>query len=53
LSLITWSASFTFLAMQRFWPTPLSDDGEADDGEADDDAVDAVARRLSTRLRKR
>jgi hypothetical protein len=24
LSLITWSASFTFLAMQRFWPAPLS-----------------------------
>lgn len=23
-SLITWSASFTFLAMQRFWPAPLS-----------------------------
>jgi hypothetical protein len=26
LSLITWSASFTFLAMQKFWPAPLSDD---------------------------
>ena len=26
LALITWSASFTFLAMQKFWPTPLSDD---------------------------
>jgi uncharacterized membrane protein len=25
LSLITWSASFTFLAMQKFWPAPLSD----------------------------
>ena len=24
LALITWSASFTFLAMQRFWPAPLS-----------------------------
>ncbi len=26
LSMITWSASFTFLAMQKFWPAPLSDD---------------------------
>jgi hypothetical protein len=26
LALITWSASFTFLAMQKFWPAPLSDD---------------------------
>jgi hypothetical protein len=26
LSLVTWSASFTFLAMQKFWPAPLSDD---------------------------
>jgi ion channel len=25
LALITWSASFTFLAMQRFWPHPLED----------------------------
>jgi hypothetical protein len=24
LSLITWSASYTFLAMERFWPAPLS-----------------------------
>ena len=24
LSMITWSASFTFLAMQRFWPHPLT-----------------------------
>jgi ion channel len=24
LALITWSASYTFLAMQRFWPAPLS-----------------------------
>ncbi|MBK7353303.1 MAG: two pore domain potassium channel family protein [Nitrosomonas sp.] len=23
LALITWSASFTFMAMQRFWPHPL------------------------------
>jgi Ion channel len=26
LALITWSASFTFLAMQKFWPAALSDD---------------------------
>jgi len=26
LSMITWSASFTFLAMQKFWPSPMSDD---------------------------
>jgi len=25
LSLITWSASFTFLAMKHFWPHPLRD----------------------------
>ncbi len=25
LALITWSASFTFLAMHRFWPHPLED----------------------------
>lgn len=25
LALITWSASFTFLAMQRFWPHPLEE----------------------------
>lgn len=25
LALITWSASFTFLAMQRFWPHPLKE----------------------------
>lgn len=25
LALITWSASFTFLAMQRFWPHPLDE----------------------------
>jgi len=24
LALVTWSASFTFLAMQRFWPHPLA-----------------------------
>ncbi len=24
LAMITWSASFTFLAMQRFWPHPLT-----------------------------
>ena len=24
LALITWSASFTFMAMQRFWPHPLA-----------------------------
>lgn len=26
LAMITWSASFTFLAMQKFWPKALSDD---------------------------
>jgi len=26
LSLITWSASFTFLAMQKFWPAPMSEE---------------------------
>ena len=26
LSMITWSASFTFLAMQKFWPAPLADE---------------------------
>jgi len=26
LAMITWSASFTFLAMQKFWPAPLSED---------------------------
>jgi hypothetical protein len=25
LALITWSASFTFIAMHRFWPHPLGD----------------------------
>ena len=25
LAMITWSASFTFLAMQRFWPHPLTE----------------------------
>ena len=25
LAMITWSASFTFLAMKRFWPHPLDD----------------------------
>ncbi len=25
LALITWSASFTFLAMKRFWPHPLDE----------------------------
>jgi len=25
-AMITWSASFTFLAMQKFWPAPLSDE---------------------------
>lgn len=30
LSMITWSASFTFLAMQKFWPAPLSEDGSED-----------------------
>lgn len=29
LALITWSASFTFLAMQRFWPHPL-DEAQSD-----------------------
>ena len=43
LSLITWSASFTFLAMQKFWPTPLSEDEEAE----------LRAQRLSSRRRKR
>lgn len=27
LALITWSASFTFMAMQRFWPHPMKDPG--------------------------
>ncbi len=31
LALITWSASFTFLAMQRFWPRTLDQDGNATD----------------------
>lgn len=44
LSLVTWSASFTFLAMQKFWPAPMSED---------DDEADARAPRLSTRHRKR
>jgi hypothetical protein len=30
LSMITWSASFTFLAMQKFWPAPLSEDEQAE-----------------------
>jgi hypothetical protein len=33
LALITWSASFTFLAMQKFWPAPLSE--EPDDEPSD------------------
>ncbi len=33
LSLITWSASFTFLAMLKFWPAALSQPAE---GESDD-----------------
>jgi len=33
LSLITWSASFTFLAMQRFWPRALAASQEKSDGE--------------------
>ncbi|SEO26076.1 Ion channel [Nitrosospira multiformis] len=33
LSLITWSASFTFLAMQRFWPHALAGSQEKSDGE--------------------
>ncbi len=43
LSLITWSASFTFLAMQKFWPAPLSEN----------EAEEERSRRLSTRRRKR
>ena len=32
LTLITWSASFTFIAMQRFWPHPLGGlDSKTDD----------------------
>ena len=31
LAMITWSASFTFLAMQKFWPAPLSEDEEGSD----------------------
>jgi ion channel len=30
LAMITWSASFTFLAMRRFWPHPL-DESDIDD----------------------
>jgi hypothetical protein len=30
MSMITWSASFTFLAMQKFWPAPLSEDPPED-----------------------
>jgi hypothetical protein len=33
LSLITWSASFTFLAMQRFWPYALGGSQGKADGE--------------------
>jgi hypothetical protein len=33
LSLITWSASFTFMAMQRFWPHAL----EGSQGKSDDE----------------
>ena len=30
MSMITWSASFTFLAMQKFWPAPMSDEPDDD-----------------------
>lgn len=30
MSMITWSASFTFLSMQKFWPAPLSEDPPED-----------------------
>jgi hypothetical protein len=33
LSLITWSASFTFIAMQRFWPHALRGSQGKSDGE--------------------
>jgi hypothetical protein len=33
LALITWSASFTFLAMQRFWPHPLAGPQRKSDDE--------------------
>ncbi|SFU52382.1 potassium channel family protein [Nitrosospira multiformis] len=33
LLLITWSASFTFLAMQRFWPHALAASQEKPEGE--------------------
>ncbi len=32
LAMITWSASFTFLAMKHFWPNPLREsDSKSDD----------------------
>ncbi len=33
LALITWSASFTFMAMQRFWPHPLTGSHKNSDDE--------------------
>lgn len=33
LALITWSASFTFLAMQRFWPKPIPKSNASDNPE--------------------
>ncbi|SFI88681.1 potassium channel family protein [Nitrosomonas sp. Nm34] len=34
LAMITWSASFTFIAMQRFWPYPLAELHKKPDNEA-------------------
>jgi hypothetical protein len=33
LALITWSASFTFLAMRRFWPNPITGSHKKSDDE--------------------
>jgi hypothetical protein len=33
LAMITWSASFTFMAMQRFWPHPLGGSHRKSDDE--------------------
>ena len=33
LAMITWSASFTFLAMKRFWPHPLDEPKKDDEAE--------------------
>ncbi len=33
LAMITWSASFTFIAMKRFWPHPLDESNKDDEAE--------------------